>query len=84
MGHFSLHESTIFWLVAKLFPGRDDLIDLVDLCLFRKQSLAPGQEHDLKVSAIQINSDDGIKGVEPIKRNCFFPGEKKLDMFKVT
>ena len=54
------------------------------MLFFRKQSLAPGQEHDLKVTAVQINSHEGIKGVEPVKRNCFFPGEKKLNLFKVT
>ena len=51
--------------------------------MIRKQSLAPGQEHDLKISATVINSDKAIKNVDPEKRNCYFPGENALDLFKV-
>ena len=49
----------------------------------RKESLNPGSEGDLKISATIVNSDTSLRIIQPHKRNCYFDGERKLKLFKV-
>ena len=50
----------------------------------RKDDLGPGSEHMIQVSATAVNSDQALKTIDPDKRNCFFDGERKLQLFKVS
>eukprot|EP00088_Acartia_fossae_P031474 TRINITY_DN32353_c0_g2_i1.p1 TRINITY_DN32353_c0_g2~~TRINITY_DN32353_c0_g2_i1.p1 ORF type:complete len:431 (-),score=50.76 TRINITY_DN32353_c0_g2_i1:35-1228(-) len=48
----------------------------------KKNNLEPGKEHSMQISATVINSDPEIVNIDPLKRDCYFHGEKQLTLFK--
>lgn len=55
-----------------------DSFDLSDHCSFDYQKV-------VTVSIIPkvVHTDSSLKNVDPMKRNCFFDGEKELNFFKI-
>ena len=45
-------------------------------------TLSPGRENYIALSAFEIYADEGLKSINPSKRNCYFPDESPLDMHK--
>ena len=46
-------------------------------------SIEPGHEHFLSVSTTILRADHEIRGIHPKKRNCYFPDEGNLTLYKV-
>ena len=45
-------------------------------------SIQPGHEHFLSISNTILRADSDIKEVQPKKRNCYFPEEVNLELYK--
>ena len=43
----------------------------------------PGQYNLVAMSALSVDAEDDIKGIDPKKRNCYFPDENPLEIHKV-
>ena len=44
--------------------------------------LKPGQQSYVAISATSVISDEGIKDIDPIERNCYFWDEHPLQLYK--
>ena len=48
----------------------------------KSKVLSPGREHFVQLSSYIISADDDIKSISPEKRECFFPDERHLTLYK--
>ena len=48
----------------------------------KSKVLSPGREHFVQLSSYIISADDDIKSISPEKRECFFPDESHLTLYK--
>ena len=48
----------------------------------KSKILSPGREHFVQLSSYIVSADDNIRSILPEKRECFFPDERHLALYK--